>query len=100
MLAVLAYLGLAAGVFVAAAIGLMILLSSSAQLGRDIAVATDTRPPPRALNSGNEVSASAKTTGSAAAAETANKPKQVDAGKRSRAAAASKRKKRSAASAR
>jgi hypothetical protein len=90
MFAILAYIGLAASAFAAAALGLMVLLGGSAQLGKEAAAAADKAvqaTPAKAAAPGGDVSAAVKSTdkstGTAAEAKPAalKKPKTGKSGK-------------------
>jgi hypothetical protein len=99
MLAVLGYLGAVAALCVGAVFGLMVLLSGSAELGKELGAYTDPKtaaPAKPRLSSDAEASAAASTTGLATAERPIGKEVRPKAAK-SRKAKTDKRKKRTAA---
>jgi hypothetical protein len=98
MLGILAYLGAVIGLFAAAAFGLMVVLSESAGVGRNLSSSAEANraalqaKPARAIAAGPDASAAARTTGSAPKAERPIKDARAKATK-NRSAKTDKRKK-------
>jgi hypothetical protein len=101
MLAILAYLGAVAALFVGAAFGLMVIVNQSAEVGRSLSSAPDANRtvaqsrPGRIISSEAEANTVSRTTGSAPKAERTAKDTRAKATK-SRSAKTDKGKKRSA----